>query len=130
MSELTEADGLRAYAAMLNTLDLSRLESMLADDFVYESQMVLQPLISKAVFVEYMAGKLRTLRRAHAKVYAEVAHVDEFGRKRACVVLAQDSPNNLSGLVFAQTTESKLARLDLCIVPPAETAVRTGEYPT
>lgn len=35
---LTEEGGLRAYATMMNTLDASCLESLLADDFHYASQ--------------------------------------------------------------------------------------------
>jgi len=51
--QLSELDALRAYATVLNTLNpeaLGVLESLLAEDFVYESQMVLTPLRSKREF--------------------------------------------------------------------------------
>ena len=45
--ELTQAEALRAYAKMMNTLDVSALEPLLADNFTYESQAVFTPLDSK-----------------------------------------------------------------------------------
>ena len=40
--ELTQTDALRAYAKMMNTLRTEPLESLLAEDFTYESQTVFQ----------------------------------------------------------------------------------------
>ena len=59
---LTEVDALRAYARMMNTLDPTHLEALLAEDFVYESQVVLQPLKSKKKFLDYIYPKLKTIR--------------------------------------------------------------------
>jgi hypothetical protein len=47
---LTEVDALRAYAQMINTLDPTHFEALFTEDFVYESQVVLQPLESKQNF--------------------------------------------------------------------------------
>jgi hypothetical protein len=129
MEVSTELKGLRAYAAMMNTLDATRIESILADDFIYESQAVFQPLESKQAFLEYIKPKLETVRRSNATVYAEIGRVSAYGRDQECVVLAQNTPDNLVALVLAKSEGSKLKRLDLCIVPPPHTAQRTGEYP-
>ena len=40
---------LKAYAAMMNTLDSSKLESLLAENFRYASQMVFSEIESKQV---------------------------------------------------------------------------------
>lgn len=40
--ELSEYDALLAYSRMLNTSSVEHLEPLLADDFVYESQNVMQ----------------------------------------------------------------------------------------
>ena len=129
MREENQLHGLRAYAAMMNTLDADRLEPFLAEDFVYESQMVFEPLTSKQAFMEYMRSKLETVKRSNATVYAELGTVAAYGRQQHCVVLAQNSRENLVGLVLAKTDGRLLKRLDLCIVPPPHTAERTGEYP-
>ena len=130
MDDSTDIAGLRAYAAMLNTLDVSKLEPFLADDFVYESQMVLVPLASKEAFLDYIRPKLETVKQSNATVYAELGRVDAYGREQPCVVLAQDAQENLVGLVLAKSEGGKLKRLDLCIVPSPQTAQRSGEYPT
>lgn len=127
--ELTQSEALRAYARMLNTLSLAPLEPLLADDFVYESQAVFTPLQSKQEFLHYMQGKLQTIQRLGAWVFAEMGTVSAYGKRQPCVVLAQHSKENLVGLVLARTCGSRLCRLDICIVPPPESAERSGEYP-
>ena len=128
--ELTEFVALRAYAKMMNTLSVEPLESLLADDFVYESQTVFQALDSKRTFLEYIIPKLQTIRRMNATVYAEMGTVAAYGKNQPCVILAQNDKANLVALVLAKTHGSKLRRLDLRIVPPPQAAVRSGEYPT
>ena len=77
---LTEVDALRAYARMMNTLDPTHLEVLLAEDFVYESQVVLQPLESKQEFLDYIYPKLKTIQEANATVFAEMGTVSPYGR--------------------------------------------------
>lgn len=127
--ELTEEGALRAYARMLNTLSVEHLEPILADDFVYESQMVLQPLDSKEAFLIYITSKLVTIQNSGTKVFAEMGSVYAYQHYRPCVILAQYEKANLVGLAFALIREDKLQRIDLCIIPPPDTAIRSGEYP-
>jgi hypothetical protein len=126
---LTKFDAIQSYARMLNTLDIQHIENLLADDFVYESQMVFQPLESKKEFLAYIVPKLQSIARANATVYAEMGTIAAYGEEQPCVVLAQNDKSNLVGLVLAKVEENSLKRLDLCIVPPPETAIRSGNYP-
>jgi hypothetical protein len=127
--KLTQKDALRAYAKMMNTLRTEPLESLLAEDFTYESQAVFQALDSKRAFLDYIRPKLQTIARAKASVYAEMGMVSAYGNHQPCVVLAQNEKSNLVGLVLAKVKDNKLTHLDLCIVPLPETAERSGEYP-
>ena len=127
--ELTEFDALQAYARMLNMLDAKSFDGILADDFVYESQHVFQPLESKQEFMDYIEPKLKTIARASATVYAEMGTVVANGRNQPCVILAQNEKTNLVGLALAKVEGNKLKRIDLCVVPPPESAERSGEYP-
>lgn len=45
------------------------------------------------------------------------------------VVLAQDSQDNLVGLVIAEVELNQLKGLHICIAPCPSSATRTGEYP-
>jgi len=128
--ELTESEALRAYARMMNTLDVQCLEGLLAEDFVYESQYVLEPLASKQAFLAYIEPKLQTIARAKATVYAEMGTVDACAENQPCVILAQNDKSNLVAVVLAKVEGGRLKRLDLCAVPPPEEAERSGEYPS
>jgi len=126
----TAIDSLRAYARMMNTLDSSHLEPLLAEDFSYTSQMVFDEIGSKQLFLEYIRPKLQTIRRANATVYAEMGTVNAYGKQQPCVILAQNKRDNLEALVLATVESGELKRLDLCIVPKPQQAVGTGEYPS
>lgn len=126
---LTEEAALRAYASMMNTLNAECIEPLLADDFIFESQQVFQPLESKEEFLEYIHGKLETIRRVKASVFAEMGTVDDFRQNQPCVILAQNDRDNLVGLALAQTEGEFLKRIDLCVIPAPQSAKRSGEYP-
>ena len=127
--KLTQTEALRAYAKMMNTLNVSPLEPLLAENFTYESQMVFSALESKQEFLDYIQPKLQTIKSSGATVFAEMGTVDAYGQSLPCVVLAQNNKENLVGLVLARVLAGKLSRLDLCIVPPPQSAERSGEYP-
>ena len=127
--DLTQSEALRAYAKMMNTLSVTPLEPLLADNFTYESQTVFSALESKQAFLDYIRPKLETIQKAGATVFAEMGMVSAYGKHQPCVVLAQNTKDTLVGLVLASVSDSKLSRLDLCIVPPPQSAERSGEYP-
>ncbi|MBI5944553.1 MAG: hypothetical protein HY864_09305 [Chloroflexi bacterium] len=126
---LDEESALRAYAKMMNTLNVECFEPLLADDFIYESQMVLVPLKSKKEFLDYIYPKLRAIQQAKATAFAEMGTVMAYRENQPCVILAQADKSNLVGLVFVKVDGEFIKRLDLCIVPPPQEAKRSGEYP-
>ena len=125
---LTVERALRAYAAMMNTLNVSHLEPLLADDFHYASQWVFDEIQSKRAYLEYLVPKLDAIRKSGVIVWAEMGWLDsEF--PGPCVVMAQSEKDNLIGVVLAKVGDGKIKRLDLCFVPGPHLARRTGEYP-
>jgi hypothetical protein len=119
---------LRAYAAMMNTLDASHLEPLLADDFHYASQWVFAEIESKSAYLEYILPKLDAIRKSGGTAWAEMGWLDhEF--PGPCVVMAQGGKDNLLAVVLAKVEDGKIKRLDLCGVPSPHSARRTGEYP-
>lgn len=127
---LTIQQALRRYAAMMNTLNPSLLEPILADNFVYESQRVFQALDSKIAYLDYIRAKCAAIAKAQSPVFAEMGMITAYGAHQPCVILAQGDHDNLVGLVLATISGDKLTRLDLCIVPEPQSTQRTGEYPT
>ena len=69
---LTEVDAITAYCRMLNTRRVEHLVPLLAEDFVYESQVVLQPLHGVPDFVAYITGKFATIAAANHPAFAEL----------------------------------------------------------
>ena len=61
---LTQEQALQAYATMMNTLDASHLEPLLADDFNYASQWVFAEIESKTAYLNYITPKLETIRKS------------------------------------------------------------------
>lgn len=125
---LTKEQALRAYASMMNTLDVSRLEPLLAEDFHYASQWVFAEIESRTAYLEYIVPKLDAIRRSGSATWAEIGWLDqEF--PGPCVVMAQGDKNNLIAVVLVEVDGEKIKRLDLCGAPSPQSARRTGEYP-
>jgi len=125
---LSNKDALIAYAKMMNNLDSTEFESLLADEFQYESQSVLLPIIGKKEFIEYIRPKLRTIKISNTAIFAELAELNAYGQKD-CVLIAQNDKDNLVATVYAKVNGSKIIRLDMCTVPDPKSALRTGIYP-
>jgi len=125
---LTTEQALRAYATMMNTMDASSLEPLLADDFHYASQWVFAEIESKSAYLEYITPKLDAIRKSGAAAWAEMGWIDRES-PRPCVVMAQGDKDNLIAVVLVKVDNGKLKRLDLCGAPSPYSARRTGDYP-
>ena len=126
---LTDLQALREYAKMVNTMNTEHLAPLLADDFIYESQVVFKPIKSKIEFLDFMNSKLETIANCRSTVFAEMGTIEAYFKQQPCIILAQDEKNNLIGTALAKVEGNKLKRIDLCIFPPPETTERSGEYP-
>ena len=125
---LTTEEALRAYATMMNTLDASHIEQLLASDFHSASQWVFAEIESKRAYMDYIVPKLEAIRKSGAAVWAEIGWLDqEFSEP--CVVMSQDDRDNLLAVVLASVEGGTIKRLDLCGAPSPHSALRTGEYP-
>jgi hypothetical protein len=114
---LTAEDALRAFAEMINTLEIGHFLPLLANDFHYASQSVLAEISTKAEFAEYMMAKLETLKHSGVKTTARIGHWSAYGGG-PCVVLSQDHHPVCTAI--ATLKDGKLSRIDLCTLPPPE----------
>jgi hypothetical protein len=113
---------------MMNGLSADHLEPLLAEDFQYESQWVFSAITSKRAFLEYIRPKLDAIRHSGSRVWAEMAELSLTNRG-PCLVLAQGQQDNLVATLLVKIADGKIQRADLCMVPPPESAWRSGEYP-
>ena len=128
MADLTQVQALEAYAAMMNTLDASKIEPTLAEDFHYSSQWVLTDITSKQEFLDYITPKLETIRTGGSEVWAEMG---ELTREipGPCVVMAQGEKDNLLCVIWAKVEGGKLKSLSMCGAHSPHDAIRSGRYP-
>jgi hypothetical protein len=113
---------------MMNTLDVSSLEPLLAEDFHYASQWVFDEIESKSAYLNYIVPKLEAIRKSGTVAWAEMEWLDRQ-IPGPCVVMAQGDKDNLLAVVLAQVEHGKIKRLDLCDAPSPHLARRTGDYP-
>jgi hypothetical protein len=131
---LSQEEALRAYAAMMNTLDASKFIPLLADDFHYASQWVFAEITSKREYFDYITKKLEAVKDSGAKVWAEIGEAEEsfavlsHGEGTPCVGMAQDGKGDVAALVFAEVKDGTVQRLDMCM-PELYRWKRSGNYP-
>lgn len=121
-------EALRAYAAMMNTLDSSKLNHLLSMDFHYASQMVLSEIESKQEYLDYINPKLKAIKSSGTSVWAEMGRLTN-SFPGPCVVLAQGNKDNLVAVVLAKVKGEFIERIEMCIVPTPQSAIRSGDYP-
>lgn len=126
--KLTEADALRVYARMINTLDASHIETLLDDNFCYSSQWMIGEITSKQEFLDYMKSHLLEIRQSGVRAYAEMAVVSAWGHNE-CIVTAEGEKDNLIATVFATVRNGKILRIDVCATPNPFETMRSGEFP-
>ena len=126
---LSAKDALTAYAKMMNNLDSTEFESLLDENFSYESQVVLTPIHSRHEFIAYIRKKLSSIRSARVKIFAELAELSAYGQND-CVVVAQGDKNNLVATVFINVSNNKISKIDICVIPEPRHATRSGVYPS
>jgi hypothetical protein len=129
-------------AKAYNTLDASLFNTIIANKFVYESQMVFAPMVGKANFLEYITGKFATIKNSGALVYAEIGYssynndtsVDIEVLKQTgkpSIIMAQNNKEEKVALLMPEFNKAGLIiRMDMCgISPHWSTAKRTYLYP-
>lgn len=139
--ELTLLVLVTALARAYNILDTSRLEQLLDEDSVYESQHVITPLRGRQNILEYLSRKFETIRNTPgSRLFAEVAYLGSQHQAtiqttfavegQPCVILSQGERENKFALIFIEAIRGKIARVDICTVAPHwSQAEGTGEYP-
>jgi hypothetical protein len=129
----TEKHLLTQVAKSWNNLDVSFIENLLAEDFIYESQWVIAPIQGKDDFLPYLKSKFQAIetaiKKSGMKVYAELAtHPDLYGKE--CIVLRQiSSQETVSVLIVIEVRSEQISRIDICFIPNPETAKLSGIQP-
>ncbi|MCC6448331.1 MAG: hypothetical protein IT215_06580 [Chitinophagaceae bacterium] len=128
-----EIELLRYLAKSWNNLDVSFIEEILTDDFIYESQWVLNPLVGKQQFLSYLNAKFSAIKKVRntqvMTVSAEMAFHKDIS-ERPCLILSQITNSGIRQVsVLVESVGNKLKRIDVCFIPDPSKALLTGEIP-
>ena len=126
---MTKEQALRCYAAMMNTLDINKLERFLAPDFCYSSQWVFDEITCKQGYLDYMEPKLGVIKSSGSLVFAEMGQIKQAYPIGPCALLAQNMKDNLVATVLAEVKGEFIQRLDVCLIPTVQSVTRSGVYP-
>jgi hypothetical protein len=126
---MTKVHALRCYAAMMNTLDINKLERFLAPDFCYSSQWVFDEITSKQGYLDYMEPKLGVIQSSGSIVFAEMGEIKQAHPIGPCVLVAQNMKENLVATVLAEVKGEFIQRLDMYLIPTVQSVTRSGFYP-
>lgn len=128
-----ETESLKKLARTWNNLDTKFIENELAENFIYESQWVLTPIMDSKAFLIYLQSKFQAIKSAMQRetmsVSAELA-LHPAIEKKPIIVLTQitgEGVRQVSMLVKAE--EAKIKRIDVCFIPDPSDAELTGEFP-
>jgi len=128
-----EIELLRYLAKSWNNLDVSFIEEILTDDFIYESQWVLNPLVGKQQFLSYLNAKFSAIKKVRntqvMTVSAEMAFHKDIS-ERPCLILSQITNSGIRQVsVLVESVGNKVKRIDVCFIPDPSKALLTGEIP-
>jgi hypothetical protein len=123
---------LHDLGAAYNTLDATAFATWLDEDSVWESQSVMSAMTGKTTIMEYLEGKAATLRSAPdwQRPLAVLASING----QACLAIYQGpvfvgDRHVPVALFMVKSDDDTLKRVDVCILPPPETATLSTEYP-
>lgn len=124
----TKIEACRAYARMMNTLDVSHILRLLDEKIKYTSQWVFSEINGKKDFLEYIEAKLKSISGSSDLVWAELAHTNVLGAG-PCLVMAQGQKDKLVATVLIEVRDAKISEIAMCLIPTPAQCRRTGEYP-
>jgi len=119
-----------AWALAYNTHDPSVLEHVLAEDVRVTSRWVINDLVGREAYLDYLRSKFRTFERSGSMVRIEVGATpgDSPGRAgRPCALIEQDG--SLLATVLFELTGGRISQISLGDDPPPTVCLGSADYP-
>jgi hypothetical protein len=123
-----QLEACRAYARMMNTLDVSHIIPFLSDDVKYTSQWVFSEINGKQEYLNYIEPKLQTIQKSGSLVWAELAYTNVFGAGH-CIVMAQGQKEKAIATLLIKMNGDRISEIAMCQIPSPAECQRTGQYP-
>ena len=127
---LSERDAASAWALAYNTLDPSVLEPILAEDVRVMSRWVVNDLVGRDGYLDYLRRKFTTFAQTGSVVRVEIGMTpggSDGSAGRPCALIEQDG--SLLATVLFDVLGGKLGQISLGPFPPPGQCRQLGESP-
>lgn len=127
---LTELVAATTFARAWNRLDPEAFLGLLAPGAHYTSQWVLDELDSREAIVDYLRGKMKTVRnfRINNPGHRARAELTTCGNGRPCVAMTQGDHAEVKAVVVFTISGNRVSRYDMCM-PELMGPLRSGVFP-
>jgi len=118
-NHFSKAEILKIYAACWNSLDSSKLKIFLHEEVEYNSMWVFETIVGKQAFIDYLSGKLNTLKlqKANTKIVAKLSMSSEWTSHVLvpCLVITQQFQNGTTQKVslFIEVDNGLITHINL-----------------
>jgi hypothetical protein len=127
---LTEGAAARLWALAYNTHDPDVLAPVLAEDVRVMSRWVVNDLVGREAYLDYLAAKFRTFEESGSLVRVELGTTPGHppaSPGRPCALLEQDGV--VLATVLFEVIGKELSQLSMGAHPAPNRCRRSGEYP-
>jgi len=127
---LTEREAARLWALAYNTHDAAVLAPVLADDVRVTSQWVVNDMVGREAYLDYLAGKFTTFETAGSMVRVGIGEAPGSragATGRPCALIEQDG--NLLATVLFDVIGGRLSHVSLSSNPSPVDCLLLGDYP-
>jgi len=131
---LTPDEARYAYASMIDTLDVSWIDALLAEDVIYGETLLAFPakkLSSRQLYLDFITGKLEALRAIPCRsLWATLGSIKRSSWADPCVILSWGEEGNYVATVTLQTMGGKITRIEFCELPDPQQVSPFSWYPS
>ena len=124
---------MKILASSWNTLQTDKLEKVLADDLLYESQWTFTPIYGKSNFIRYLNLKFTQIKKLKEKremlVEAELGRFPSLNHRAGIVLRQGEKDDFIQVTVLIEVKKEKISTIEMCLVPHPSEARLTGMIP-
>ena len=107
---ISAEDFLRKIGRMYSEYAIEDISCHMEPDFRYNSFWVLEKMTSAAQYVDYITGKIQTLKKENIVIKTSMMHIRDWGKP--CLVLEQE-PDIKTCLFVERSQNGLIAKMDM-----------------
>jgi len=127
---LTPGEARYAYASMIDTLDVSWINTLLAEDFIYVAPFLAFPekkISSRQLYLDFITAELDAIRAIPCRtLWATLGSIMRSSWADPCVILSWGELENYVAVATLQTVGEKITRIDLRELPDPQQVRPSG----